>query len=53
MAGALEMGGYGIYVWGAFALTGLVLLICYVQGQKRHKSMLKTIEQGIRVQELD
>ena len=53
MAGALGMGAYGIYVWGAFALTGLVILICYVQGQKNHESMLKTIEQRIRVQELN
>ena len=53
MAGALDMGGYGIYVWSAFGLTGLVMLLCYVQGLKNHESMLKAIEQRIQVQELD
>jgi len=37
---ALSMGGYGAYVWTAYALTFGVLILCLVQGWRRHRRVL-------------
>jgi heme exporter protein CcmD len=33
----LSMGGYGVYVWTAYALTFGVLILCVAQGRRRHR----------------
>ena len=36
----LSMGGYGAYVWTAYALTFGVLILCVLQGRRRHRRVL-------------
>jgi heme exporter protein D len=31
------MGGYGLYVWGSYAVTALVMLIEPILAAKRHR----------------
>ena len=31
----LSMGGYGGYVWTSYALTAIVVVICYLQSRRR------------------
>ena len=38
------MGGYGAYIWGSFALTAVVLLICDWRARVRHKHVYRDIE---------
>ena len=42
MSEMLAMGDYGAYVWGSFGLTLVVLVICIVQGRRRHAQVLRT-----------
>ena len=39
----LAMGEYGAYVWSSFALGFTVLLICALQGRRRHRKVLNEI----------
>jgi len=48
---ALAMGGYGAYVWSSFGLTLIVLLICVLQGRRRHKLVFNDIRTRIRAME--
>jgi heme exporter protein D len=48
---ALAMGGYGAYVWSSFGLTLIVLLICVLQGSRRHKLVFNDIRTRIRAME--
>ena len=36
------MGGYGVYVWGAYAVTAACMLIDPVQAARRHRRALAT-----------
>ena len=38
-----DMGGYGAYVWSSFALAFTVLLVCALQGRRRHHKVLNEI----------
>lgn len=51
MMETLSMGGYGAYVWTSFGLTLLVLIICTVQGKRRHRAILRDIEKRLRAME--
>lgn len=33
----LSMGEYGAYVWTSYALTLAVVLVCFLQGRRRHR----------------
>jgi len=45
---ALSMGSYGAYVWGCFALTAAVLVICEWRARKRHKIVYRDIEVRVK-----
>jgi heme exporter protein D len=36
-----EMGGYGIYVWPAYAITFAVLLMNFINPWLRHRQLLR------------
>lgn len=40
----LSMGGYGGYVWTAYALTFGVLFVCVVQARRRHRRIMREIK---------
>jgi heme exporter protein CcmD len=39
----LSMGGYGGYVWTAYALTFGVIVLCAVQARRRHRRVLQDL----------
>ena len=39
-----HMGGYGLYVWGAFAITGITLAAEVVQLLARRRQALQQLE---------
>ena len=51
MSEILAMGDYGAYVWSSFGLTLIVLVICIVQGRRRHKVVFEDIRTRIRAME--
>jgi len=51
MTEMLAMGGYGAYVWSSFGLTLIVLIICVVQGRRRHARVLHDVKTRIRAME--
>ena len=53
MSEALAMGEYGAYVWSCFGLTLIVVLICVVQGRRRHKIIFNDVKTRIRAMESD
>ncbi len=40
----LSMGGYGGYVWTAYALTFGVIALCAIQGRRRHRRVLHDLK---------
>ena len=49
----LAMGKYGAYVWSSFAITAIVLLVCVLQGRKRHKNVVNELRTRIATMELE
>ena len=47
----LAMGKYGAYVWSSFAITAIVLLVCVLQGRKRHKNVVNELRARIATME--
>jgi heme exporter protein CcmD len=47
MSGA-SMGAYGTYVWGCFALTAAVLVICEWRARTRHRHVYRDIEVRVK-----
>jgi len=52
MTEMLAMGNYGAYVWSSFGLTLIVLVLCVVQGRRRHKSVFNDVKIRIQAMEL-
>lgn len=44
------MGGYGAYVWTAYALTFGVIVLCAVQARRRHRRVLHEIRLRLRLE---
>ena len=44
----LSMGGYGAYVWAAYALTFGVVIVCAAQGRRRHRRVLSELRTRVR-----
>ena len=44
----LSMGGYGAYVWTAYALTFGVIIICVAQGRRRHRRVWNDLRSRLR-----
>ena len=42
----LRMGGYGLYVWGAYGVTLLVLLVEAPLAARRHRRALAELRDG-------
>jgi len=42
----IRMGGYGLYVWGSYAVTLLVLLVEAPLAARRHRQALADAAQG-------
>jgi heme exporter protein CcmD len=53
MSEILNMGSYGAYVWSCFGLTLIVLVICIVQGRRRHEAVFDEVRTRIRAMESD
>lgn len=51
MIEALSMGKYSWHIWGSFALTFAVILICAWQAQKRHRDVINDIGRRLRAME--
>jgi heme exporter protein CcmD len=51
MNDVLGMGGYGAYVWTSFGLTLVVLVICVLQGRRRHARIINEVRTRIRAME--
>ena len=49
----LAMGNYGAYVWSSFGLTLIVLIICVVQGRRRHARIVNDVRTRIRAMEAE
>jgi len=49
----LAMGGYGAYVWTSFGLTLGVLIICVLQGRRRHSRVTSDVRTRIQAMEAD
>jgi heme exporter protein D len=47
----LSMGGYGAYVWTAYALTFGVLALCALQARRRHRRILREIRMRLEAAE--
>jgi heme exporter protein CcmD len=44
----LSMGGYGAYVWTAYALTFGVVILCVAQGRQRHRRVFSDLRARFR-----
>ena len=44
------MGGYGLYVWGAYGCTALVLVANVVSAAHKHTAALKMLRAHTRLQ---
>lgn len=51
MSEAIAMGDYGAYVWSSFGLTLIVLVVCVVQGRRRHSRVINDVTTRIRAME--
>ena len=40
-----HMGGYGLYVWGSYGCTALVLIFNIVSARRKHKTTLKMLRE--------
>jgi heme exporter protein CcmD len=53
MSEMLAMGGYGAYVWTSFGLTLGVLIICVLQGRRRHSRVTSDVRTRIQAMEAE
>ena len=51
MMEVLDMGKYGWHVWGTFALTFVVLIVCVVQAKRRHENVRSDIRTRLQAME--
>ncbi len=42
------MGAYGAYVWGCFALTAIVFVICEWRARRRQRQVYRDIEVRVK-----
>lgn len=49
----LTMGGYGLYVWGSFGISALVMVLEPVLIRQRHRQALQQLVQELQAQEGD
>ena len=51
MMEVLDMGKYGWHVWGTFALTFVVLIVCVVHAKRRHENVRSDIRTRLQAME--
>jgi len=44
----LSMGGYGAYVWTAYALTFGVVILCVAQGRRRQRRVCSELRAHLK-----
>jgi heme exporter protein D len=44
------MGGYGLYVWGSFGATALIMAIEPIVASRNHKSTIARLKRQIRAE---
>jgi len=44
----LAMGGYGLYVWGSFGLTALILIVEPIVAVRRRNNLVARLKRQIR-----
>lgn len=47
------MGGYGLYVWGSYAMTALVLGLNVLAARQREKSVRRQLRETMRLNQTD
>jgi heme exporter protein CcmD len=47
----LDMGRYGLFVWGSYALALSVLIICAVQAKRRQQQVFREIARNLQLME--
>jgi heme exporter protein D len=45
------MGGYGLYVWGSFGISAVVMVLEPVWIRQRHRQALQQLAQELQAQE--
>jgi heme exporter protein D len=46
----LAMGGYGLYVWGSFGVTALIMIIEPITAVQRRKSLVARLKRQSRAE---
>ena len=46
----IAMGGYGLYVWGSFGATALIMAIEPIVASRNHKSTIARLKRHIRAE---
>ena len=46
----IAMGGYGLYVWGSFGGTALIMAIEPIVASRNHKSTIARLKRQIRAE---
>ena len=47
----LTMGGYGLYVWGSFGISAVLMVLEPVLIRQRHRQALQQLAQELQAQE--
>ena len=46
------MGEYGTYVWSSYLLTLIVVVVCVIQGRRRHQMIADTVKRQLKLKEV-
>ena len=49
----LAMGGYGLYVWGSYAVTALVLIVNVLAARAREKNVRRQLQETAELNQKD
>lgn len=49
----LAMGGYGLYVWGSYAVTALVLILNVLAARAREKNVRRQLRETAQLNRKD
>jgi heme exporter protein D len=46
----LHMGGYGLYVWGSFGMTALVMVVEPLLARRQHRLIVQRLTRQLRAE---
>lgn len=49
----LAMGGYGLYVWGSYAVTAAVLILNILAARRRYKNVRRQLRETAELNQKD